>query len=523
MDRKHYQRYRVDGVLTTRKPLRIGSGLDSPDRIGRDIRVMTVATDFGDRVFIPASTLKGCLHQAANQCGRNQDVVRELFGTGEPNREVGGRLFFQDALIRSDGESPTLPPLFRSIPEVGPIPLHWESARGTYVMASTVLNRTTRTAQANKLYHYEVVPEDTAFEVVIGGEALTNEELAFLLKILDQFNKPNGLTLGGLSSHGYGAMTWVLKKLTGLRTEDEVRQWLKGTSIGYDGFPEINKDEILSLPVMHDLSSDTQSITLDVEIQFEGPFMINDPSQCEKGDERADIPDHLYLKDSQGQPLLTGKSLHGALRAQAERIVRTVCIPEQALEKKACYIDSRGKACRPIYEKNQVENLCLACQLFGGNGWRSPVTITDFHPATNGKGEDFTQEFVAIDRFTGGAADEKKFNARYCLAPTFSGQIRIDLNRIDAKLAGLLVFTIRDLIDGDIPVGFGRSKGFAACKARIVGITLPQVYPSWMDESLAYCEDRDSLSSSSLNENQKLPLQSLIESFLREVNSHVIS
>lgn len=523
MDRKNYQRYRVDGVLITTKPLRIGSGLDGPDRIGRDIRVMTVATDFGDRVFIPASALKGCLHQAANQSGRNPDVVRELFGTGDPNREVGGRLFFQDALIHSNGENPILPPLFRDLPEDGSIPLHWKSARGTYVMASTVLNRITRTAQANKLYHYEVVPEGTAFEVIIGGEALTNEELAFLLKILDQFNKLNGLTLGGLSAHGYGAMTWVLKKLTGLRTEDEVRQWLKGTSVGYDGFPEISGEVILSLPAIDDFSSDTQSITLDVEIQFEGPFMINDPSQCEKGDENGDIPDHMCLKDSQAQPLLTGKSLHGALRAQAERIVRTVCMPGQALEKKACYVDSRDKACRPIHEKSRVGTLCLTCQLFGGNGWRSPLTITDFHPTTNGKGVYITQDFVAIDRFTGGAADEKKFDARYSLAPTFSGQIRIDLSRINAKLAGLLVFTIRDLIDGDISLGSGRSKGFAACKARIVGATLPQIYPSWMDESLAYCEDRAGLSSASLNENQKLPLQSLIESFLREVNSDVIS
>lgn len=549
MERHPFCRYRIEGTLTTRSPLHVGSGMDisfrsrgtplaSPQSsppvdsdmeeepaTEEDVRIMAVITDGNGRAYLPATTLKGRLHQWASQSGADPALVRELFGT----EELGGRLLFRDAMLQRNPGNRSMPfPFFQDRSPTGVPLLYWEELRHTFVMAGTVLNRITRTAEKNKLYHYEVVPVGTTFKVILCGEALTDEELAFLLEALEQFKHPDGLSLGGFTSHGFGALSWKLEQVTGLATVDELNTWLAGSSVGYEGFPEISQETVQEIRSKADLSLTQNSgiLTLKLEIGFEGPFMINDPSQCygDKTSQQGGLS-HAYLKDDQGKVVLTAKSLHGALRAQAERIVRTLARGD--VPKKACYIDTRDAACSPITGAGQVKNLCLTCRLFGGNGWRSPLTISNFSPVTNGEGEEYTQEFVAIDRFTGGAAEGKKFKAHYCFGPTLAGQLKIDLNRIEAEHAGLLILTLRDLIEGDIPLGFGRSKGFGACQAGVKEAALPGSYPPWFKQCLDsfFIEDQDALADVSLplSDEQVMVLQDLVETFIKEVNLHAVS
>ena len=69
------------------------------------------------------------------------------------------------------------------------------------------------------------------------GEGLTDEELAFLLKLLEAFKKEDGICLGGETAHGFGRMQWELPEVSGVTNEDELREWLNGTATGFDGFP----------------------------------------------------------------------------------------------------------------------------------------------------------------------------------------------------------------------------------------------------------------------------------------------
>ena len=535
MERIPFCRYRIEGTLTAKGPLHVGSGLELEDRITRShARVMGVVMDDNDRPYIPATTLKGRLHQWAKQSGVDQTLVRELFGTGKKNEERGGRLMFHDALL--DTDNVRIPPLFENITNSHDIPLDWNLTRSTYVMASTVINRVTGTARENKLYHYEVVPEGMVFKVIIDGEALLENELVLILEALERFRHPEGITLGGMTAHGFGAVEWKLDKVSGISTKEELGVWLekaeKESLVGFEGFTEIANKDIQKKREKSGLNLPPQGaevLTINLEITFDGPFMINDPSQAHKSDANSqDGIDHVYLKDSLENIVLTGKSLHGAIRSQAERIVRTIA--EGDVLKKACYIDSRDidKFCKPIASSDEIGDLCITCRLFGGNGWRSPVTIPDFSPAMNGDGEEYTQDFVAIDRFTGGAADKKKFNARYRYGSTLSGKIIVNLNRIEAKHAGLLILTLRDLMEGDIPLGFGKSKGFGACSAKITGVTLPDLYCSWLEECLkemGCTENREELTRIKLplNDAQSISLQGLVEFFLKEVNSHAVS
>ena len=237
-----------------------------------------------------------------------------------------------------------------------------------------------------------------------------------------------------------------------------------------------------------------------------------------------DDPDFYPRRDAKGKPYLPAKSFRGAIRSQAERIIRT-------LDGHVCFIDEVKPDCKPVEKMADVDRLCLACQLFGGTGWKTPIRISDFRFArleskpkiefktenklaqksviktkqgnftttfkkkpkiapvlTQTKGE-FEQDFVAIDRFTGGGSDQAKFKARVSNSPLLEGTLEIDLQRIKPWGLGLLALLIRDLMEGDITFGYGAAKGYGHCYAQLLDgsiNSLPNAekYQTWEDFTL---------------------------------------
>lgn len=159
----------------------------------------------------------------------------------------------------------------------------------------------------------------------------------------------------------------------------------------------------------------------------------------------------------------------GPFGGQAEKILRTL-----GGDQAACR-DHEGsglKTCASVTDKKQLENLCPACRVFGASGWRSPVEFTDFVIEENGKCREMTQQFVAIDRFTGGGAEGQKFDAQSAYRPTLSGTISLYVNRLNQVGAGewglgIIALALRDLMEGDIPLGFGAAKGYGAGWAEV--------------------------------------------------------
>jgi CRISPR/Cas system CSM-associated protein Csm3 (group 7 of RAMP superfamily) len=190
---------------------------------------------------------------------------------------------------------------------------------------------------------------------------------------------------------------------------------------------------------------------------FDGPFLVNDQSKSRKvtgDDHKADMNPR---RETNGNVSLPAASFRGALRAQAEKIIRTV-------GGHAC---TTRKPCKAITNTKDVKNLCLACRLFGASGWKTAIAIPQFE-LESCKNKEFRQDFLAIDRFTGGGKDGAKFDALSVLDPIFSGVIRIDMEKSGQWGLGLLALTLRDLKEGDITFGFGAAKGYGACQA-IVG------------------------------------------------------
>ena len=139
---------------------------------------------------------------------------------------------------------------------------------------------------------------------------------------------------------------------------------------------------------------------------------------------------------------LPSSSLTGVLRSGAERVVRTL----------------GAQACDPVNKRCQKVR-CLICKLFGNEDFASRLIV---RVSATGKSREMPFDHVAIDRFTGGASDQKKFDALTVMDGIFSVQLVID--RIeDPSMAnwmiGLLALTLRDLHQGRLWIGKGGSKG----------------------------------------------------------------
>jgi len=522
-------RWRITGVLTTIVPLHIGDGgvTTRTDLINEkekdEVEISSVATDHEGRAYLPGKTLKGNLRTwLSTPTDAPSALIESVFGSEDPGSRdaVGGKAEFWDALV---DVTPTTAP---RVP-------YWDAKRLAGVAASVAIDRKTRTASHTKLFHEEFVPPGVSFAVTITGQDLTPDELALLLFALEGFNNSETpASLGADTGDQQGRLTWRLRDIARLRKE-EVLAWAQRQNppVAYNGLISLRDDERQALLAQAQTLGRARPrafITLTLDLHFEGPFLVNDPSKTRKEKDREQsqneeerTPDHEPLRNHEGRLLLPARSIRGAVRSQAEKIVRTLN------PNGACLSVDPEHACPAIYDAPlRATHLCLTCQAFGAPGWRAPVEFSDFLPAQGGEGVPFYQEMLAIDRFTGGSARHFKFNACAVYRPILTGTMTVDLHRIDPWALGLFALALRDLIEGDIPLGFGAAKGYGACRATIRGIRItnlsdiPAEFQAILKNNDALQIDLNSLDTTSKPEDEiALVLMALISAFQSQVAS----
>ncbi|MBI1763955.1 MAG: hypothetical protein HYR56_21225 [Acidobacteria bacterium] len=480
-------RWMIVGRLTTQAPLHIGNGSETarPDFVNEKtqgkIEINAVGTDCNERPYIPGSSLKGVLRSHAK---KTQLLTSEqLFGSEDPEKKdaagnpiaVGGKAEFYDARI--------LDPIPVAFPYKPP---HWEPIRLTGVTAAVTLDRLTKTASEQRLFHEEFVPPGVSFTIAISGQDFTDAEITDLLWLLNNFNV-EVLKLGAGTGSGYGTLRWELTDLQRM-TKDDVAAWIASDAptTGYAALKSIPLHERQAFESqakqIYPTANTTESVTLKARLDFLSNFLVNDPSRTGTiGEKKAG---HTPLLTANGKPLLPATSLRGAFRAQAEKIVRTI-----GNEKCACYLNDNGErqACHvdELHEQltDKLKLLCPICLLFGSTSWKATIGFSDFVATdTVQENELFQQEFVAIDRFTGGGAEAKKFNARSVDRPTLHGTISLNLARLrhiagNGWPLGLLTLVLRDFMEGDVRLGLGAAKGYGTAKLTIESLKLP----SWDD------------------------------------------
>jgi len=367
---KFWPRYVIRGILHTKTPFFTGSGytIHHPE-IKKDERPVDV-TAFpraGDTPFIPGSTMKGALRGWAEKYLGEHGLLEEVFGIGPDeqgdDQGLSGTACFMDALLGLRRVEPT------------PLP-YWDIKRQTFIEPHVCIDRVAGTALEKMLYYQETVPAGVGFEVEIRGRfSLESHEkqVAFLLAALEGFNHPEEpILLGADTGSAKGRMEWELTSIS-IFDEDQVKRWLSQSSPGHFSrcFRKIDHGKrmhLLFISRCYWPKTERNRLVIPITISFDSHFLINDPpspSEIEKKQKEQDAedPDMRPLLDERGKSALSGTAIKGALRSQAERILRTMA-GVASLNKIACH-PGGGDSCQPVQDIKGCKNLCLACKLFG--------------------------------------------------------------------------------------------------------------------------------------------------------------
>ncbi|MEA5565770.1 RAMP superfamily CRISPR-associated protein [Anabaena sp. UHCC 0399] len=208
--------------------------------------------------------------------------------------------------------------------------------------------------------------------------------------------------------------------------------------------------------------------TIHLTIIPDGPILIK------SGKEGADPtkPDMEFVETyhAGGRSIyLPGSSLKGAIRAHAERIVRTVgrdrrdnnsSLPwaNDPLNDKYDYLNN-VKSTSDIYKLS-----CFTDQMFGNTSIASRVRIEDAHPDSSQPLRIEERNGVAIDRVFGSVA-VGPFNYQVCTAGEF--KTKIHLKNFTLAQLGLIGLVLRDLNDGWFGLGFAKSRGLGTVEVKL--------------------------------------------------------
>ncbi len=513
-DYKFLNRYCLRGRLTARTPVHVGDGdalslrtrlerLGKQDEVTRlaeaklDPQYNSFATTIEEAAVIPGSTLKGVLRAWIERHGFAERLVTSVFGT----RDGGGKAEFLDAPLITRATA-------------GNKHRWWDERRGTCLAPGVSLDPKTRTAKDRLLYYTEFVPEGSEFAVTVTGQDLSEEERDLLLFAFRVgFDAEDAVRVGTETADGWGLMRWRSEDL-GLIEAAEVQSWLqRGAPGSYQtAFRSQKKDlhgiEQAAMGRYVVMPAET-AILLELRLEFEGAVLVNDPSQFRKRNERTGEQGvgHAMVRLKNDQYFLPGSAVRGALRAQTRRIWQTL---------------ARGRpgdlnAAKGVEAKRTGDQKKLAAfhKMFGAPGWRAPIEVPDFE--LQGEARPHPQEYVAIDRFTGGAAEERKFSALGVYAPEFLATIRVDVRAwqragVEGWAVLLLLYLLRDLQEGDVQFGFGASKGFGACRGEIRAAVRGQIPPEYGGKDL------EGLLPGVLSRDETALRSSLLEKWHQQLN-----
>jgi CRISPR-associated RAMP protein (TIGR02581 family) len=209
--------------------------------------------------------------------------------------------------------------------------------------------------------------------------------------------------------------------------------------------------------------------TIDLTLVPNGPILIK------SGKEGADPtkPDMEFVETyhAGGRSIyLPGSSLKGAIRAHAERIVRTVGSEERPSENTQklwannplindSYLDNFKKQNQndPNIGRKLYKLSSFTDQIFGNTAIASRVRIEDAHPDKVQSLKIEERNGVAIDRVFGSTIPGALFNYQVCTAGEF--KTKIHLKNFTLAQLGLIGLVLRDLNDGWFGLGFAKSRG----------------------------------------------------------------
>lgn len=458
MARKISSRIKVSGILTAQSPIHVGGNGGNPQVD------LALAVNGQGQYYIPGTSLAGAFRSWIENPGQTNNV----WGHQDKNNPNGHASFIivEDAVIQGVNSE---------------------------IRDGVGINRRWGTAAEKVKYDRAILPKGCKIPLNITLEVPLEsldkaekyaekykENFALLIKSL----KNGEIRLGAAKTRGLGKVT-----LDNFNIRESDLSQRDGILKSLQGKETTITDTFLSSNIS---SSQKRKLTFEINWQPQSPLMV----KAEGNGIAVDILPLVSSIESSVTFVLPGSSIKGALRFQAERIIRTICnspIKEDSQKEDSKFMDQIEV---PLVEdlfgtraKANKENKKGIGSLFIDDCYANiPITPSawgNIEAAANEKNlrealdnarlQNVQQAFhVAVDRWTGGAADGMLYSNLELMKINWKPiYLTLDINRLhENKLfaISLLLLCLRDLVDGRIPLGYGTNRGMGSIKVNSIVI-----------------------------------------------------
>jgi len=483
---------RVRGWLRICTPLHVGGQARDPNG------ELSVAVDGLGRFYVPGSGLAGAFRAwtEAHTPAEPQPThgsYRPLWGYAQQHGQDGSasRAVVYDALITTGTAC--------SADGWPTEPLHPSRVESR---TSVGIDRRTGTAAEGFLHARMVIPRGAYLRLELDVESTADQwdlDRRRIGVLLDSLGAGD-IRLGAAKTRGLGRVELAGTGLTILADDLSSKDGLLALLTG-------QTRELTRSDLGDGWPATGTTLTVQVDWQPVGPTMVRAAAD-------GTVADSVPLTSGTGSRtvrlVLPGSSVKGALRARAEWIERTVrrldaprpdtddpvgrrsafraqlgqpdLLAVQALFGTAATgsadddeADRGGVAALAVDDCYALEDLDRAeWQAIFGAGQAEPPTpdwLADRHLAV--------ADHVAIDRWTGGAADGRLYSVLEPLGMSWEPiRMTMDLTRLAASLGGkdraavaLFVLLLRDLSGGHVPIGYGTNRGFGDIRVTRILVT----------------------------------------------------
>ncbi|MBE0426914.1 MAG: hypothetical protein IBX72_09745 [Nitrospirae bacterium] len=440
-------KYIIHFKLRSRTNLHIGTG-----KVDMDTDALCQRNASGE-IVISGTTLAGVFRCILERLyGESDPIITEFFGyvDEQSSNSQASHIYFEDAVIE-DTRSPH-----------------------TDIRDGIGINRGYQSAQYHCKYDRETVFKGAFFPCIITVNLTASNKnkidtiLNYLRICLYTLNE--GLSpLGGGASAGLGFCSIESAKICFLdfmTRRDNLQDFLLKDF--YDGNNTITLKDKDGNDYFQDFSFTSKiSVTpsqlkyfnycvkIEYNLETVEPLLINGPRTNEE-----DV-DFKFVTTG-GECFIPGSSFKGPLRSRAEMILRTM---------------GDNSICDPVANPCPQSTPCRACEIFGYQGKKSSILVSDLEACENPSLKYFTHN--KIDRFTGGTIANALFDERLVFNGTFKGTMVIDSP--DLFTIRLLIHLFKDLYLEDIRMGHGKTNGYGKIKGKITKLQVFAISLSKID------------------------------------------
>lgn len=346
-------RWIITGQFQLITPMHIGTGLDEVmDRQSGESAVkkqdnpwiQAITLDQNEKPYIPGASIKGALKTLARRyhCASNLNIFGDTIDIKDQDNKkksvtVAGQAEFMNAWYAAGQEDKPFDTITR-----------------------VAIDRVTGTAVDRKLFNTRRVNPGACFDYTIIVQNACETEIQDLLGLLGKATKDPKFSLGAGANQTQGKIR-CLSSCVRYFGQVEAKKWFQAIQNGkqerWQTFARLCdiKPAHLELP-----KAITVTLKLPLTLDFHTPFLVKADG---KKDETKNEADAKPRTNHDGQTILPASSLRGRLRAQAERVLRTL---GQTV--------SHGHE-SPIYKGNEHSDLISL--LFGTAGWKGIIRTSD--------------------------------------------------------------------------------------------------------------------------------------------------